>query len=262
MRNLSSIGVAFMLASLLPPLGFSQAASTETAPVETAPAAAQTSEGAASGHLIIGVGVKVSTLGAGIEAATAVTRRSDVRIAFNVFDYSVNTSKDGLNYGGTLNLRSVEMRYDQYFFKGFHVSPGLVVNGNQGTARIAVPGGRSFTLNNTSYFSSAANPIAGNGTLDFNRVAPEILIGVGNLLPRGRRHFGVNFEIGAVFQGSPNATLNLTGSTCNSQGSFCQSVGSNPGIQSNIQAEQTKVNNSLSFFKYYPVISMGFSYKF
>jgi hypothetical protein len=33
-------------------------------------------------------------------------------------------------------------------------------------------------------------------------------------------------------------------------------------VQANIVAEQNKVNNKLSPFKYYPVISFGFGYRF
>jgi hypothetical protein len=33
-------------------------------------------------------------------------------------------------------------------------------------------------------------------------------------------------------------------------------------VQSNITSEQTKINNSMSFFKVYPIISVGFGYKF
>ena len=36
---------------------------------------------------MVGVGVKVSTLGLGVEAATAVTEHSNVRAGFNGFNY-------------------------------------------------------------------------------------------------------------------------------------------------------------------------------
>jgi hypothetical protein len=39
-------------------------------------------------------------------------------------------------------------------------------------------------------------------------------------------------------------------------------ISTNTAVQSNIQLEQTKINNSLAPFKYYPVIRIGFGYKF
>jgi hypothetical protein len=89
-----------------------------------------------------------------------------------------------------------------------------------------------------------------------------ILIGVGNLLPRSSRHVTFNFDLGVVFQGSPQAALRLNGSACNPQGTICQDVATTPAIQTNVQAEQAKITNSVSVFKYYPVISFGVGYKF
>jgi len=39
-------------------------------------------------------------------------------------------------------------------------------------------------------------------------------------------------------------------------------VATNSAIQSNVVAQQNKLNNDMSFFKAYPVISLGFGYKF
>ena len=210
-----------------------------------------------------GVGVDLSTLGPGIEAATAVTRRSNVRLGFNDFSYSRNFTKDGIHYGGELTLRSLSVLYDQYLVGGLHISPGLMLyNGNRGAATAAVPGGQSFTLGGTAYFSSAANPVTGTGSLSLGSVSPMVLIGVGNLLPRSQRHFSVGLDVGVVFQGAPKATLNLTGSTCDSTGHVCLPIAGNPVVQSSIQAEQTKINRDLNFFRYYPVVMLGFGYKF
>jgi hypothetical protein len=210
-----------------------------------------------------GVGVKASTLGLGIEAATAVTSRSNVRAGFNGFSYSQEVTKDGIHYNGTLTLRSFEVLYDQYLIGGFHVSPGLLVyNGNHVDANAAVPGGSAFTLAGTTFFSDRSNPVSGTGSLNVRKAAPMILMGFGNLLPRSSKHFAVNFEFGVVFQGSPGAKLNLTGSACAKGANGCQSVSSSPDIQNRIQAEQGRINDSLGPFKYYPVVSLGFGYKF
>jgi hypothetical protein len=210
-----------------------------------------------------GLGVKLSTLGAGIEAATAVTRKSNLRGGFNAFTYGTDLTKDGIGYSGELRLRSVDVLYDQYLVGPLHVSPGvLIYNGNRATATASVPGGQSFSLGGNTFYSSTANPVAGNGTLNLGTVSPMLLFGVGNLLPRNSRHFAVNFEAGVIFQRPPKATLNLAGSTCNSAGTACLPIASNPVVQSSIQSEQTKINNDVNFFKYYPILSLGFGYKF
>lgn len=210
-----------------------------------------------------GAELKISTLGAGIDVATAVTRRSNLRAGFNAFNYSTSFSKDGIGYDGELSLRSVEVLYDQYLFGGVHLSPGLMAyDGNRGSGAALATGGRLFSLGGTTYLSSPANPVNGTGVLDTRKVSPMVLLGVGNLLPRNNRQFTANFEAGVVFQGTPKATLHLSGSACNPQGTVCQNVSATPAIEADVQAEQTKINNSVNWFHFYPVVSIGFGYKF
>ena len=213
-------------------------------------------------RISVGVGVKVSLLGIGGEAALPLSHRSNVRVGFNLFNYSHSFDKDGVTYKGTLNLRSAQATFDFFPIGQFHVSPGvLLYNGNQLTANASVPGGQTFTLNNVDYLSDAADPVAGTGKLSVYKAAPMILIGFGNLVPRNH-HFSTNIEIGAAYQGPPRVTLNLTGSVCDSTGIFCRSISSDPTVQSNIVAEQNKLNKSASPYKFYPVISFGVGYKF
>jgi len=230
-------------------------------------AAAQPAPAPAPNHSLpsrIAVGAKVSLLGAGIEVATPVTYHTNVRVGFNAFSYGRGFSNDGINYNANLNFRSAEAHFDWFpFAGGFHLSPGVMVyNGNKITASATVAGGDQFTLNNVSYISSAATPVSGSGKIEFNKVAPTFLLGWGNLLPRNQRHFSVPFEFGVVVEGSPKSTLNLTGIACDPTGANCRDVATDPGIQSNVVGQQNKLNSNMSFFKAYPVISLGFGYKF
>ncbi|MFY9728290.1 MAG: hypothetical protein WAJ87_22535 [Bryobacteraceae bacterium] len=236
-----------------------QAGTSAPPPAPPPPPAPKSSEGLPR----FGVAAGVSTLGAGIQAATAVTRHSNVRFGFNDFSYSTTFNKDGIAYNGTLSLRSAEVLYDQYVAGGFHISPGIMIyDGNKGTAGASVAGGQSFTLGGSTFYSDASDPVSGTGTIGARKVAPEILIGFGNLLPRSSRHFTVNFEAGLAYQGSPSAALHLTGSTCLlSPGQSCQSIATNPTIQTNIMSEQNTINSSLSVFKYYPIIRLTFGFK-
>lgn len=221
--------------------------------------------GLCAGQTQFGVGVGAGTLGIGPEGAVSVTKYSNVSGGFNFFDYSDSFTKDGIGYAGKLKLRSVRLTWDQYFphTSGFHVSAGaLVYNGNSGSAAASVPGGQAFSLGGTTFYSSTADPVSGNGALSMRAFAPMVLVGFGNLLPRGRRHFGISFEAGVVFQGSPSAKLNLGGSSCfGSPAGACVDSATNSIVQADVTAEQNKLNNDLNPFKYYPVISIGFSWK-
>ena len=212
----------------------------------------------------LGVAVKISLLGAGIEAATPLSQRSNLRAGFNMFTYDRTFTNDGVTYTGQINFRSAEAHYDWFpFHGGFHLSPGvLLYNGNQIKANASVPGGKTFTLNSVTYSSDPTNPVTGTGKVDFNKAGPMFTVGWGNLLPRNHRHFSVPFEVGMIYTGAPQTALNFGGNACDSNGLNCRSIASDPTIQANIQAQKSKIDKDLDPVKFYPVISAGFGFNF
>ena len=212
----------------------------------------------------LAIGVKVSALGAGLEAATPFSRRANLRAGFNAFGLDLRFHRDGIPYSGQLSFHSVEAHYDWFpFYGSFHISPGvLVYNGNRLNARVSIPASQSFTLNHTPYVSDAAKPVNGTGSLNFPRAGPMISIGWGNLLPRNGTHFTIPFEVGAVYTGPPLARLNLAGAVCDSSGTNCRNFAADPILQSNVQGENNRLNRLLSPFRFYPLISVGFGFSF
>ncbi len=212
----------------------------------------------------IGIGVKVSSLGMGFEAAIPVMSRANIRAGFNMFNYDRTLSQDGVSYEGKLNFRSSEAYFDWFPFGGsFHLSPGVVLyNGNKITANASVPPTQTFSFNGQDYASDANNPLTGDAKLDFKRVDPAFVLGWGNLAPRGRKHWSIPVEFGAVYQNVPRLLLNFSGSACDAGGGNCQAVAGDASFQSNLQAERNKLNHDLAPFKFYPIISIGFGYKF
>lgn len=211
----------------------------------------------------IGIGVKLSTLGVGVEVATPLTSKLNVRGGFNFFRYSRSITNGGIVYDGHLHLQSGEAHLDWFPFGGFHVSPGLLFyNGNAVTATAAVPGGNTITLGGTQYESDPAAPVTGSGNLDFIKVAPSIMVGVGNLIPRNGRHYGFLFEVGGAYQGAARVALNFAGNVCDTTGTICRPIASDPTVQANIQAQQLKIKNDLNPYRFYPVISGGIGFNF
>src|SRR5258707_14004261 len=130
-------------------------------------------------HGHIGVGIKASFLGAGVEAATPFSRRADLRVGFNTFRYGRNFHKDGISYGGRLNFQSVEAHYDWFpFYGGFHLSPGALVHkGKEHITTAMVPRGPKFTLNYTNYVSASANSLDSNWRNRFLTARPTSFVG-------------------------------------------------------------------------------------
>jgi len=251
------------------------AVSASSAPLETSapeeagrPAAAspRPSPASAGSAPRVGVGVMGGLLGFGGDVAVRVLPSANVRFGFSGLGISQNFDKDGISYGARLRLESAQLTFDYFFFHGFHLSPGLLIyNGNKITGTASAPAGSQFTLNSVNYESGSANPLTGTLAVTFRKAAPMILVGLGNLVPRGRRRWSVTFDVGAAFSGSPNAALNLTGLACTppfTSGATCKNIATDPTVQSNVQAEQSSVNDKLKFFKVYPVVTVGFGYSF
>lgn len=208
----------------------------------------------------------VGTLGVGGQVAVRVLRPLNIRAGFSGIGFGYNFSNDGVNYGAHLRLEGAPVTADFFFFHGIHISGGgLLYNGTRITGTAAVSSAQTFTLNSVTYESSAASPVAGTLGVTFRKAAPLVGFGFGNLVPRGSRHWSITSDFGVAFTGSPNAALSLTGLACtapNTSGQTCQNVATNATIQSNVTAEQSKVNSKLKFFKIYPVFSLGFGYAF
>jgi hypothetical protein len=241
------------------------AASTADAPaehVQPTPLVSQSRTIGPAGK--IGMGVKVSLLGIGVEAAVPIASHLNVRAGFNMFNYDRTLSQDGVSYVGKLNFRSSEAHLDWFPLHGsFHLSPGLLVyNGNKVMANVVVANGQTITFNGTDYESDPNDPLTGNAKLDFNRLAPSFVFGWGNLVPRSHKHWSMPVELGIIYQSTPRFDLDFSGSACDASGLNCDSVATGTDFQDNLQTERDKLNHDLAPFKFYPVISVGFGYKF
>jgi hypothetical protein len=225
---------------------------------------AQNAGGTNSEHKIA-LGLRVSgLLGVGLDGAVEVTRKSNVRLGFNFFNYSFTESKDGIGYDSELHLRSGDLLYDWFpLGGGFHLSGGLLYNRNVIKANPSVPAGESFTLGGVPYVSQPSNPIFGSGEVYMgNKAGPMGLVGWGNLIPRSGRHLSVNFEIGVAYVGAPRSSLVLSGGACVPSTPLCVDTAYDPTILANIAAEEKKINNGVSFLKVLPVISAEIGYRF
>jgi len=217
----------------------------------------------------VAVAVKVGLSGVGVDVATPVASRLNLRLGASFFSYNPNLTVDGINIIGNINLRSVSEAFDFFpFGNAFRVSPGVnFYNGNHITAAALVPGGQSFSLNDINFISSPTDPV--NGSFDMNfghQLAPTLTIGFGNMIPRKGGHWSFPFEIGGEYIGkSPRISLALGGSACtmNTSPSNCQPISSTPQLMQNVQGEVALLNGDIpTQLRFFPIVSTGVSYRF
>jgi hypothetical protein len=233
--------------------------------ISTQPApAANPSGGGAHPFSGIAIAAKVGVAGIGFDVATPLVRRYlNLRSGASFFSYNTNLTEDSINIDGSLKFQNASTMIDWFPFHGrFRISGGVTTYNNTGlAASLNVPAGQSFTLGDITYYSEPGDPIVGNGTFTFggNKVAPRVTIGFGNMLP-ANGHFRLITEFGIEYLSQPTVVYNISGGGCqNDVGGVYTNCGPIP--QSSVTAEQNELQNDLTDLRFFPVFSIGLSYK-
>jgi hypothetical protein len=198
------------------------------------------------------LGFRAGTLGGGVELSHAFSQRIGARLNADGYNRTQSKTHDNIQYDMKLKLQTVSLLGDWFpFANNFRISAGAMFNGNK-FALNGKPSGPGYTINGTFY--PAAQVGSFDAAVDFNKAAPYFGIGYGRPINRG---LSLIFDAGIMFQGSPKSKIDVTCGTAAPQGSArCTQ------LQSDAQAEQSKLDDSLHNLKYYPVISLGLAYTF
>lgn len=193
----------------------------------------------------VGVTAKVGTLGVGGELTLGLNDYVGIRLGVNAFNWSgttdaeegtVYTDLDWLTYGGLLDLH--------LFGGGFRVSGGALVNKNKLNLRADLT--EPVELNGQKYWLEDLK-----GDVTFDELAPYVGIGYGNAVDRdGRWHFSCDF--GVMLQGEPKVSATATASNPAIQ----------PAVDAALQEEVADIQDDAKSYKYYPVVSLGVSFRF
>ncbi len=208
------------------------------------------------------LGVTGSTLGPGIELAVPLARPFNLRVGGSYFNYQFPFAIDGLNYNMALKLTSGQGTIDWYPSRGgFHISAGALYFKNSIAAAASVGPGQQFKLGGVGYINSVDDPVQGAASLKFQRkIAPMVLLGFGNLIPRSGRHISVPFEFGGAYLAPPQFGLQLAGTACTAQG--CFNTATDPSVRANLSAEEAKLNHDIRLLEVYPIMSIGLALRF
>jgi hypothetical protein len=192
-----------------------------------------------------GVGLKAGTLGLGLEASWQPLPYLDVRIGANAYDFEDDGTQAGIPYDATLALDTVYATGNFHFpISPMRVTAGLFSNGNE--MQMLNDEGADLNIGGITY------PGADIGTLEsitsFGSTSPYL--GIGFDFTLGGK-VGLNLDLGLLWQGEPDVTLEASGL-----------LALDPGFQSALEAERQELEDEMSDFKAWPVISLGFVYKF
>ena len=196
------------------------------------------------------LGIRGGTLGGGVELSHAFGQRTGVRLNADAYNFKRTDTHDNIDYDMKLKLQTVSLLGDWFpFANNFRISAGAVLNGNKFRLK-GLPTGGNFTINGTTYPTSQVGSL--DAAVDFNKAAPYFGIGYGRAIRSG---LSLIFDAGVMFQGSPKSKIDVTCGPLATPAQCAQA-------QSDGQAEQSRLDESLHSFKLYPVISLGLAYTF
>ncbi len=212
----------------------------------------------------IAVGVGVGTTGIDAGVTYPVMDNLNVRGVISGFNYSKDFENSDLKYDGKLKLFNVGVLADYYpmagnedanwFANNFKITAGLVYNGTKVNVDAKPNSYAEYTINNTTYTTNDVENL--NGKIKWkNKVAPYIGVGLGNAA--AKKGFSVSGDLGVMYLGKPKGSLHASCSA-----TLSAIPGARDTLQSNVKAQEDKLNDYADKAKFWPVVRVMVNYSF
>ncbi|MEE8580413.1 MAG: hypothetical protein V3T33_02390 [Myxococcota bacterium] len=188
------------------------------------------------------VGPRISSVGWGVEVSRDFTDFFTLRAGPTFMIFGFDSTLSGVDYATDVEFINGFLIGDFHPLKnGLRISGGVFVGTNtvDFTAR---PSG-SVTIGGQTFAPGAVGRL--NGEIDLNTFAPYVGLGYsGGLF--GVEHLAFDFELGMKYGGAPDVTLTSSGAVS----------------QADLNSEEKKIENQIDFIRFYPVVTLGLSYRF
>lgn len=189
---------------------------------------------------------RVGLLGLGVEYTYDINDRLSVRGGINGSSIGFDAEESGIDYEFDFEWDSLAVGVDFHpLGTPLRLSAGFLSNDNElrAVSRIS----ENVTIGDEVYTPDDVGTL--RGSVGFDDTAPYV--GVGWDWSRGRRLFGMSFDLGVVSQGSPDVTLSADGG-----------LAEDPMFEDDIRAEEAELQDSLDDFDLVPYASLGFVFRF
>lgn len=196
----------------------------------------------------VAAGLKIGTLGPGVEAVAYLTPNLNLRGAFNYIGFSFDGQVDEIDYEADFKLSSFEALLDFHPFEnGFRITAGAVFNDSEANLT-GTTDDATIDIGDASYPTASVGALVGSAKYD--HVSPYIGIGFGNAVA-DNVDFTFSFDLGVMFQAEPDVSLSATGP-----------IKDDPLFQAELAKEEDDARDFADKLKIYPVLSFGVCYYF
>ena len=201
--------------------------------------------GTAHADLNLGIGLKAGTLGLGVEGRWSPLPYMDVRFGGNAYEYDETGSQAGVNYDALLNLDTFYATANFRFpLSPFRVTAGAYSNGNE--LELASVDSATYNVGGVTFSSAEVGTL--RSITSFSGTSPYLGVGY-DFSVFGK--VGLNLDFGVLWQGEPEVTLTADGL-----------LASDPTFMTALENERLELEDEMSDFKAWPVVSLGFVYNF
>jgi hypothetical protein len=202
------------------------------------------------------VGVKVGTLGIGVEGTVGLDEKFNLRVGGNFasVDLSDMIDDDDLDEDSVVSAEDIQLELDletlaamldwHVWGGGFRLTAGGMLNNNEMT--VSADTDEKVEIGDSSYSVDALA-----GSVSFTQVAPYFGIGYGDAIDEDG-HFTFAFDLGVMLQGNPEVEITATASDPTLQAA----------LNADIASEIEEIEDDTEGLSLYPVISIGLAYRF
>lgn len=167
------------------------------------------------------------------------------RLTATTLDYSHNVSADSIRYSGKLKFSSGQAGIQFHpLANGWNLEGGVIFGDRKLDLRAAPTG--NVTINGKTYTPSQVGVLTGKA--DLGDAAPFLAVGYDDTATRSNA-LGIRAVLGVAFTDKPKVSLNYSGA-------------SDPNLSADIEQSRQKLQNKVKDFRYYPIASIGLSYRF
>ena len=197
----------------------------------------------------LGVALKVGTIGLGVDLSYSLYDKVNLRGGYSRIDRKRNVNETGVSYKAELAMSSATLLLDWHpFANGFRLTGGVSYYPDNQVTGSAVPvAGQTLTVNDVVYDSSDLTSL--DVAVELKSFSPYIGVGWGNSVGDG--HWSITLDAGFTKVGPAHVGV---GYTCIDP-VLCAS------IDADVQAEIAELEDDISDFTWWPVLSIGFAYK-
>lgn len=193
----------------------------------------------------VSIGIRLGTMGPGLELTGALSNKFNARVGGSLFSYErsdrIEDQEIVIQADSDLKLASAQALID--FFplrRGLRLTTGLIYNNNHVEALVLPL--ESYTLNEKEFSPQKIGQL--KATISHkSSIHPYAGFGFGNSVRPGKR-VGFVFDLGVMYTDSPKVTMEGT------------------GMIAPTATEAAELEENLEGIKLYPLISIGFSYRF